>query len=356
MKSEILDYVMGEKMQKELLANKGTLFENLYIYVTNSCNMFCTHCYLGNRLVERQEMPLSDVIAHLKFWRELGSSKICFLGGEPTLYPFLREAVDYAHELNYKKVLINTNLSETAYSVISNYSVSDFTYIQTSLDGVNEETHEKIRGKGTFSETVNSIRQLTKRDYDIRIIMTVNNYNISEMIPMVELSENLGASLVKFHIMSEIGNADRGMKLGLTPKVWHNACNQLKYYAMNRKDRNIKISFQPAYSDFQSQDDYVQHGYKGCVGKFKERMSVFPDGKCYICSFLFDFDDSFAELKNGIIEITDESVEKNFVTDQCASCTKCQFDGCIAEEIIYGGRVCNKDALFPVCRLWKIQF
>jgi len=184
MKNHFLSYEMGEKMQKELLANKGILFENLYIYVTNSCNMFCTHCYLGNRLVERQEMPLSDAMAHLKFWRELGSNKICFLGGEPTMYPFLRESVEFAHELNYKKVLINTNLSEAAYSVISNYSVSDFTYIQTSLDGVNEETHEKIRGESTFSETVNSIRQLTNRGYDISNL-NPKNCNKKQVIMLI---------------------------------------------------------------------------------------------------------------------------------------------------------------------------
>lgn len=356
MKENELEYKIGKKFKCEIEKEKKELFENLYIYVTNRCNMFCKHCYLGTRLVEREEMKLEDVKAHLKFWKNLGSKKICFLGGEPTFYPFLREAVDYAHELNYEKVLINTNLSKAAYSVICQYSPDDFTYIQTSLDGATKETHEVIRGEGTFAQTTEAIKKLTNKGYDIRIIMTVNRANIQEMIPMVELAEKLGASLVKFHIMSEIGNADKSMQLGLSPHMWHEACRKLKEYAMGRVNRKIKISFQPAYSDFESQNEYAKYGYEGCVGKLKERMSVFPDGKCYICSFLFDFDDSFAKVQNGVVEMNTESIENRFENEYCSSCKKCIFDGCIAEEMIYQGKVCEKEKLLPICRLWKVQF
>lgn len=349
------EFKMGTGMRKDLANSKDALFENLYIYVTNKCNMHCAHCYLGDRLVEREEMSPADVKAHLKFWKELGSSKICFLGGEPTQYPYLREVVDCAKTLEYSKIIINTNLSKAALNIIRGYSKNDFTYIQTSLDGASEEIHDSIRGKGAYKQTVESIAELTSKGYDIRIIMTVNNRNLSEMIPMVELSERLGASLIKFHIMSEIGNAEKGRNLGVSPKKWHEACEGLKKYLLQKKERKIKVSYQPAYSDFLSQDEYAKYGYQGCVGKLKERMSVFPDGKCYICSFLFDFKDSYAELNNGIIEINNNSVERNFNNTHCTTCTRCMFDGCIAEELIYGKKVCSADDLLPICRLWKVE-
>ena len=105
MKDLVCNYKLGPKFKEVVKPLMGRLFENVYIYITNNCNMYCAHCYLGNRLIERQEMPISNVIAHLKFWKELGASKVCFLGGEPTLYPFLKEAVDYAHRIGYKKVI-----------------------------------------------------------------------------------------------------------------------------------------------------------------------------------------------------------------------------------------------------------
>ena len=355
MKDLVCNYKLGPKFKEVVKPLMGRLFENVYIYITNNCNMYCAHCYLGNRLIERQEMPISNVIAHLKFWKELGASKVCFLGGEPTLYPFLKEAVDYAHRIGYKKVIINTNLSDVAYSVIKDYSVDDFTYSQTSLDGAVKETHEKIRGNGSFDNTINSIIQLAQKGYDVRIIMTVNKYNISEIIPMIELSEKLGASLIKFHIMSEIGNADKKAKLGVSPSSWITACDIIQQYAGTHTNRKIKISFQPAYAEFNNQKKYSEYGYKGCLGKLKNRMSVFPDGKCYICSFLFDYNESFAQLKDGIIEINNKSVETLFENNKCLSCVKCQFDGCIAEEMIYNKSVCNEEGLIPICRLWKIE-
>lgn len=353
MSNNVLEFIAGEKMQYEIRDKAGCLFENLYIYVTNRCNMFCKHCYLGNRLIEREEMPLETVKAHLKFWKQLGSKKICFLGGEPTLYPFLNESVEYAHELNYEKVIINTNLSKVAFDIIKQFSTNDFTYIQTSLDGATAATHDKIRGKGGFSQTVESIKKLSDNGYDVRIIMTVNRYNVREMIDMVRLSEKLGASLIKFHIMSEIGNAGNGIRMGLSAQEWLEACVNLREYASKQKKRKIRISYQPSYTDLKNQEYFVERGYKGCVGKFKERMSVFPDGKCYICSFLFDYNDCYAELTDNIIEIKKESIERSFNNEYCDNCSECRFDGCLAEELIYGGKICKKENLVPVCRLWK---
>lgn len=353
MSSTALDFVAGKNMQSELQERKGTLFENLYIYVTNRCNMFCKHCYLGKRLIEREEMPLEMVKAHLKFWKEFGSNKMCFLGGEPTLFPFLHESVEYAHKLNYGKVIINTNLSKVAFDVINEFSLGAFTYIQTSLDGATAEIHDRIRGKGAFSQTIESVKKLADKGQDVRVIMTVNKYNVHEMIDMVKLAEKLGVTLVKFHIMSEIGNADKSIQMGLSAREWFDACINLREYASIQNERRIKISYQASYTDAENQKYFAERGYKGCVGKSKERMSVFPDGKCYICSFLFDYNDCFAELINNVIEIRKESVENSFDSEYCDKCQRCRFDGCLAEEIIYGGKTCEKEDLVPVCRLWK---
>ena len=148
---------MGEQFKREFAMDGKKYFENLYLYLTDACNMNCKHCYLGERLVEKEQMPLSSVKAHLDFWREVGSTKVCFLGGDPTLYEHLHESVDYARALNYNKVIINTNLTNYAYKIMKEFTPEEITYIQTSLDGATSTTHDTIRRPGAFSETTESI-------------------------------------------------------------------------------------------------------------------------------------------------------------------------------------------------------
>ncbi len=350
-------YKIGPRMLEALEKEKSiAFFENLYIYVTNECNMHCKHCYLGNRLIKKEIMSLDDVFKHLKFWRNLGASKVCFLGGEPSLYVNLKESVTYAHSLKYEKVIINSNLSEKALNVICSYTPNEFNYIQTSLDGATKGTHELIRGKGTFDQTVKSIKSLLANGHDIRVIMTVNQWNKHEVIDMIRLTEDLGCSLVKFHIMSEIGNADKSLNVGISPLEWLEICKEIRNFANVNIERKIRISYQPSYASHTEQDPLIEN-YKGCVGLNKERISVFPDGKCYICSFLFDSENGYARVINNEVELVEDALDGNFYNERCDTCNNsCGYNGCLAENYVYGNEFCDANrGIYPICRLWKIE-
>ncbi len=62
-------------------------FRNVYLYITEACQLRCEHCYMGERLDRALKMPLPQIIDTLAAWRRLGGSKLTILGGEPTLHP-----------------------------------------------------------------------------------------------------------------------------------------------------------------------------------------------------------------------------------------------------------------------------
>ena len=59
-------------------------FKNIYIYITEKCQLHCRHCYLGQRLKRAATMPLGYIFQNLDIWKTLGGRKLCILGGEPT--------------------------------------------------------------------------------------------------------------------------------------------------------------------------------------------------------------------------------------------------------------------------------
>lgn len=334
---------------------RGRAFENLYIYLTELCNYKCKHCYLGKRLCQYNIMSLEDVYSNLEAWRMVGSTKVCFIGGEPTLYPFLSEAINKAWSLGYETIILGSNGSRSALSVIKSLPLKHLTYIQISLDGATSSTNDFIRQPGAFQETMETIHYLVSRRVDVRIIMTVNSFNISEMIPMIKLGDRAGVTLTKFHVMSEIGNAHESVLKPVHPNEWFLCCREIKNY-VSCHSLHTRVSFQPAYGDWKCKSDLMS--YHGCVGKNLERISVFPNGDCYICSFLFDHDISYAHIKDGVITKRIPSELECFYRTE-ADCEKCQnkcgYDGCIAESLNNGQMSCFNLKLFPVCRLWKTE-
>ncbi|MEV4207803.1 hypothetical protein [Nocardia salmonicida] len=103
-------------------------------------------------------------------------------------------------------------------------------------------------------------------------------------------------------------------------------------------------------------------GYQGCIGRTLDRISIFPDGRAYVCSYLFDTDMYFAQMNNGQV-VLNRTTERNefdlftlpLLNDSCGGCggNACM-GGCPAEEIVMGASSCaTYPDIVPVCRLWK---
>ena len=89
-------------------------FRNVYLYITEACQLRCEHCYMGERLDRALKMPLPQVIDTLATWRRLGGSKLTILGGEPTLHPDYCAAIRAACQLGYEHVITTTNAQAPA--------------------------------------------------------------------------------------------------------------------------------------------------------------------------------------------------------------------------------------------------
>ena len=105
---------------------------------------------------------------------------------------------------------------------------------------------------------------------------------------------------------------------------------------------------------------YKAEGYQGCIGRTLDRISIFPDGRCYVCSYLFDTDLYFARMTDGRVHLNHGDNEFDLFTRALtqSACGDCKasacLGGCPAEEIVMGSSSCSayKD-IVPVCRLWK---
>jgi len=332
-------------------------FRNVYLYVSEACQLRCEHCYMGERLDRAMKMPLSQIVDWLSIWRRMGGSKVTILGGEPTLHPNFIDAVRLAGRLGYEDVVTTTNAQAPALRKFRQMAPEDFAYVQVSLDGGNAQTHDAIRGPGTFESAMATTAHLTHRGFDTRIICTVNRANRKDALRLLDLADELGVSLVKFHVFSTIGTGHLNPGLALTPPEWIDFCEVLEHVAPHYDTR---VWYQPTYARREQMERYAAEGYQGCIGRTLDRISVFPDGRAYVCSYLFDTDLNFAQMADGQAVINREDNEFNLFTgaltrSACGDCRSAScLGGCPAEQIVMGASSCETyPDIVPVCRLWK---
>lgn len=144
-------------------------FTALWIQVTGTwCNLRCTHCINASGPRDPWLAPLDAgaVRRALGEAQALGVKEIYFTGGEPFLHREIFPLLAAALEVGPTTVLTNgtridarmaDRLARLAAATV--YSLE----IRVSLDEVDEEANDRIRGRGAWANAVGAIRRLDSR-------------------------------------------------------------------------------------------------------------------------------------------------------------------------------------------------
>ncbi|MDQ0780022.1 MoaA/NifB/PqqE/SkfB family radical SAM enzyme [Streptomyces aurantiacus] len=192
----------------------------MYLYITEACQLRCSGCYMGDRLERAQKTPFEQIQSTLTAWRQMGGSKLTILGGEPTLHPRYEDTIRLGTALGYEHVITTSNGLAPALRKFRRLEPADFAYVQISVDGGSATTHDAVRGEGTFDETLVSVRELCERGLATRIICTVGKRNESDCLDLLDLADEIGVSLVKYHVLSVIGRGHGSPQDGTEPPQW----------------------------------------------------------------------------------------------------------------------------------------
>ncbi len=175
-----------------------------HLDVTERCNLSCRHCYREKKVSDDEPgaQELSRILSLCKAFRtrkgEKGSHILTLGGGEPLLRDDLEMIISSAVESGFAlRIVTNGTLidRERARSL----KRAGLQFVQVSIDGSSRETHERIRGAGTWEQTLSGIEALKRSG-----IFVVLNYilipemNTDEAPEVLQLVKSAGVAGVKF--------------------------------------------------------------------------------------------------------------------------------------------------------------
>jgi len=227
----------------------------LELQLLRRCNLACRHCYLGPPRPE--EIALEDALAIVREFEEMGGVRLLISGGEPLLYPRLREFIEQTDKLKVRRVLLTNGTLITA----KNAPWLRVEEIQFSLDGW-QRGHDMLRGSGAFAGVMAGINAAREEGIPVSIATMIHSGNLDEFDRLRSYTEKIDAVEWGIDILCMAGSLERNRALA----VPYEAAAPLMSYAFGG-------------------------GYHGSSDGFacgRHLMTVTPTGKALKCGFYGD--------------------------------------------------------------------
>jgi radical SAM protein with 4Fe4S-binding SPASM domain len=144
--------------------------DHLYLEVTGRCNLNCSHCAVRSWDNGRPDPEYEALAALLESFRAQGGRFVTLSGGEPGLRSDLPDLVAKAASLGLSVTLYTNGLAVTEGVLDGLADASGLLAI--SLDGPDSDTHERMRGPGTYARTLGCLERAVARLGGERVMLS----------------------------------------------------------------------------------------------------------------------------------------------------------------------------------------
>jgi len=178
--------------------------------ITTRCNCRCYFCKVWRKPVI--EPNLEQALQTVDTLDKMGCYSLSITGGEPLLYPYIREVVNHAHEKGFI-VQINTNGSILAESMTK---ISKVDLVTISLDHASEE-HDKVREHPLLFQKLLEGANACRRA-NVRVDFSALLIGGQDIERLADVAKSFNASLVLSY--PEVGGSLHADAWNLPSKHW----------------------------------------------------------------------------------------------------------------------------------------
>lgn len=301
-------------------------------HLTDRCNLRCMHCYqtgaaTGEMSFHEIREAVDEISEAIDEWKKtygIDFSTDCNVtGGEPFLRIDLPDILGLMRDRGFVLYLLTNGIlvDKAKAAMLSALGVNG---VQVSIEGT-EETHDAIRGKGSFAASLRGVRHLFDAGLKVTLNVTLSSLNAGEFERLVELSLGIGTQRLGFSrlVPSGRGEAMIGSMLG-TEKV---RALYEKIYAFNTNGLEI-VTGDPVASQFSMNDGAADCGdipSGGCAAGVSG-LTILPDGTLLPCRRLHIpvgniRTDSFREVW-AASEVLEALRDRTRYRGRCGACSR----------------------------------
>lgn len=153
-------------------------YRMLNLYLTNACNLHCTHCFMKSGKPLKNELPADEWQRILSEFKTEGGLSVTFSGGEPLMNKDFDAILSHASTIGLNTTILSNGVlwnKEKIEELAPNISE-----IQISIDGFDESSNAKIRGAGHFDRVVQNVILFANQGVRISVATTFTFQNLND--------------------------------------------------------------------------------------------------------------------------------------------------------------------------------
>ncbi len=194
--------------------------------ITSTCNLRCRHCYDDTE--EHVHMPFDQCVTVLDkffaFCRRYDRFPLIWLtGGEPTIHPhfwdiltFIKDEIKDSTGGGVVVLSNGFNADQSSVEQLADYPI--VRGVQISVDGACAETHDTIRGKGSFARAAHALRLLEPTPLHSAMHFVVHKDNYQDAFKMTDLAREWGVDTLVITRLVPWGRGQELYKKMLSPE------------------------------------------------------------------------------------------------------------------------------------------
>lgn len=183
----------------QLIDRFGRRITYIRLSITDRCNLRCQYCMPeeGITYVDRKDLLTFEEIERvIAVGAQLGVSKLRITGGEPFLRKGLIESISRMNQIEgISSIHITTN-GTLIDQHIPHFKELGIKSVNLSLDSLDEDRFFEITRRNDLHKVMDALTLLIDHEISTKINMVVmNQRNISDILPMIELTKHLPISV-----------------------------------------------------------------------------------------------------------------------------------------------------------------
>lgn len=350
---EDFNFVISQIIDREFLNNQQIEFnephnEGLYIYLTNDCNLCCSHCYMYSGKSKIDELEKDEWFKIIDNAKSCGIKSITFTGGEVLQYKDWLEIIKFTKAKGMTVTILTNGVLWDKDKIEQSKNYID--EVQISLDGTNEQINSIVRGSENFIKALENVKLFVKAGVKTVVATTPILSNIKEIEKTyINFARGLLGELNSENLYFKISQ-----KLITGRKV--NALIKEKAKEYSSITNKLANTLYPNYSIRNFINNMPKgRGMKNCG---YGGISISCDGKFYICNRVEDLEPIATKEEDFKKIIRDANYYYEWSSvDNVLPCMSCDIKyvcggGCRIDEYHYRG---NHDKIEKYQPLIKIS-
>lgn len=181
-----------------------------WLTLNHACNLQCKWCYAKDtKYSKNDDIDIEIAKDIINICSDLKIPHITLIGGEPTIYPHLKEVILYCHSKNISCGIVTNGIKLADEDFLHSMFEVDQKSFSISLKGENKGAFKATTGKDMFDTALKGISNCLKNGINPTVSMVLTEENIDSFIEGVKTLKDIGVKRFHFSFCYEFAvNAD----------------------------------------------------------------------------------------------------------------------------------------------------